>query len=426
MKKTWIAVAAVAALAGAAAVIASWPPATRLAADIWHGDGLRETRQEIADPTASEHWRNSRVDDKGVTVWDPINALRGFTLYTTGEGSVARLVTMNGALVHEWRVPFSTVWNKEEAAVKEPQPDGLVFLRHAELLPNGDLVAVYEAAGHVPDGYGLVRIDKESKPVWRYLQRAHGVFDMAPDGRVYVLVQTIREDAGENSVLEAPFLEDAVAVLSPDGKETARISLVEALERSRYASLLGKVPAGRHDPLGATSVQYMDDEIVKGVGDGAGERLLVSLGGLDTVAVLDLASKQIVWAAQGDWDGQHEARVAPGGDLLLTEAPDGAEGRVLQVDMATSTVTWSYGGTKRQPLYGTSRLSARRLANGNTLITDSGVGRVIEVSEAGTVVWEYTNPTRRGQADAYIPVIASAQRIDAEALDDSFRGFKRP
>ncbi len=425
-KKIWIALATAVVVAVATVTVAVWPPATRLVTDAWNGDRLREERQLITDPLATDHWGKARVTDKGVTIWDPINAQRGFTLYTSGEGSVARLVTMTGATVHEWTVPYSKVWKMETAAVKEPQADNLVFMRDARLLPNGDLIAVFEAAGHMPDGYGMAKVDKNSTPLWSYLQRAHGTFDMAPDGRVFVLVHDIRQDNEPESVIETPFLEDFLAVLGADGQEIEKISLVGALERSRFASLLGKAPPGVADPLGATSVQYIGGDTANGVPESAGERVLMSFGGLGAVAVLDIPGKQIIWAARGEWDGQHEARLLPGGDLMVADSPDDKDSRAQQIDMSTSTVVWSYGGGTDQPFASTARLSARRLPNGNTLLTESDAGRLIEVDEGGTVVWEYTNPPRAGQADAYIPVIASGQRIEARMLDQSFRGFTRP
>ena len=36
--------------------------------------------------------------------------------------------------------------------------------------------------------------------------------------------------------------------------------------------------------------------------------------------------------------------------------------------------------------------SAQRLPNGNTLVTDSATGRIIEVTKAGEIIWEYVNP----------------------------------
>jgi hypothetical protein len=425
-KKIWISLAAVAVLAGAAAIAVFSPAANRLVVDTWQGDSLRETRQAIADPLTSDHWRKARVADRGVTIWDPINADRGFTLYTSGEASVARLVTMTGAQVHEWAIPYSKLWKKETAAVQEPQPDNLVFMRQARIMPNGDLIAVFEAAGHVPAGYGLAKLDRNSTPVWSYLQRAHGTFDLAPDGRVFALVQQIREDDQPPTALKPPFLEDFLVVLSPDGKETARISLVGALERSRYASLLRKVPEGRHDPLGATGVQYLGATKVKGTPIGAGDRVLLSLGGLGALAILDVAGKRILWAGDGVPAGEHHAQALADGDVLVTQAPGGKDGQVRQVDMSAGTVTWSYGGKPEQPVYGTSLLSAQRLGNGNTLLIDSGAGRLVEVDKAGTVVWEFTNPVRGGKDEAFIPVITSAQRVEAQALDSDFRGFKRP
>lgn len=426
-KNTWIAVAAVAVLAGAAVATAVlWPPATRMVTDGWHGDALRETRTEIADPLGTDHWSKARTADKGVTVWNPIDAFRGFTLYTSGDEAGARLITMTGTQFHGWTIPYSKVWTKEAAAVQEPQPDALVFVRDARVLPKGDLIAVYEAAGHMPAGYGVVKVDRESKPIWRYLQRAHGAFDVAPDGRTFVLVQEIHADDDKPTPLKPPYLEDFVVVLSPDGMETARVSLVGALDRSRYAGLLRKVPEGRHDPLGASSVQFLGDRTVKGTPDGSGERVLLSLGGVGALAILDLTSKQIVWAGDGIPAGEHDGRTVDGGDVLVTQAPGGKNGQARQVDMSTGKITWSYGAKPEQPIHGISRLSAQRLANGNTLIVDSSAGRLVEVDKAGTVVWEFTNPVRGGQGDAYIPVIASARRIEATALDDSFRGFTRP
>ena len=430
-KKTWIAAAAVAvlAIAGGAVFVATYPPAKRMAEDTLFGERLREERLVIADPLSTDHWKKTDRADKGVTIWDPINAERGFTLYTSGEGAVARLISMTGSTVHEWSIPYSKVW-KQGAAVHEPQPDNLIFLRQARLLPNGDLIAIYEAAGHVPSGYGMVKVDKTSKPLWSYLQRVHGSFDLAPDGRIFALTQSIREDEMPGSVLKPPFMEDFLVVLSPDGHETAKLSVVEALARSRYASLL-KAPADpvHADPLGTNSVQYMGDVDVKGVpGENEG-RVLLSFGALGVIAVLDVDSKQIVWATKGAWNGQREADALPEGDILLVDSPAGAPGkgaRAMQVDPSVMSVTWTYAGQPDQPFSDAARSSAQRLSNGNTLLTEADAGRLFEVDRNGTVVWEYTNPVRGGPGGGFMPIVASGQRIAAYSLDSSFRGFTRP
>ncbi|MDP9141853.1 MAG: arylsulfotransferase family protein, partial [Pseudomonadota bacterium] len=80
-----------------------------------------------------------------------------------------------------------------------------------------------------------------------------------------------------------------------------------------------------------------------------------------------------------------------------------------------------YAGTADHPLESIIRSSQQRLANGNTLITESDGGRLLEVSAAGDIVWEYVNPVRAGDADVLIPIVSSAQRISPEALEPEFR-----
>ena len=134
-----------------------------------------------------------RSEQSGVTIHDPARAADGVTLYTSGDGAHAVLISMTGEVLHEWRLPFSAVWD-ESAAVKTPQPDSLIYFRKAHLYPNGDLLVIYEAAGDTPWGYGLVKIDKNSRPIWKYLAHAHHDLDVASDGKIYVLTHEIRSN----------------------------------------------------------------------------------------------------------------------------------------------------------------------------------------------------------------------------------------
>jgi len=407
--------AAVVVIAAVAGVVL-YPPANRAVVDTLSGDRLRETRQDIPDPTSSDHWAADGTGSRGISVWDPIKAERGFTLYTSGERAVARLITMNGSIAHEWSVAYSKLWKPEATAIEEPQPDSLVFMRQARLLPNGDLVAVLEAAGHVPAGYGVVKLDKESKPLWSYLQRAHAAVDVAPDGRVFTLVQAIREDDEPPTALTTPFLEDFLVVLSPDGKEASRLSLVEALERSPFASLLGVVPDQRRDdPLGVTDLEYLPDG-----------KVLLSFGAIGVVAEVDPAAGKVTRAVKGPWT--HLRAAVPSGDeLLVVDAPVEDHARAQRVKPETGEVTWRYTGKDDPtPFTGSGRAGVQHLANGNALLTEAETGRLFEVDADGTVVWEYTNPTRAGEAADRIPIVASGERIPAEALDPAFRGFRRP
>jgi hypothetical protein len=55
------------------------------------------------------------------------------------------------------------------------------------------------------------------------------------------------------------------------------------------------------------------------------------------------------------------------------------------------------------------------LSNGNTLLTESVAGRVIEVNTSGDIVWEYFNLVGNG----LVAVISDAQVLPTQ-LDESF------
>jgi hypothetical protein len=78
--------------------------------------------------------------------------------------------------------------------------------------------------------------------------------------------------------------------------------------------------------------------------------------------------------------GPHNGNRLPNGHTLISDS-DGD--RVIEVD-SSGNIVWQYATSLRWPR------SAQRLANGNTLIADSRNNRVIEVNGSGTIVWSVT------------------------------------
>jgi hypothetical protein len=70
-----------------------------------------------------------------------------------------------------------------------------------------------------------------------------------------------------------------------------------------------------------------------------------------------------------------------------------ATSRVLEIDPVTLKVVWSYASPQ---FFSTNISSAQRLPNGNTLVTEGAPGRIFEVTEDRTIVWEYMNPLFAG------------------------------
>ncbi|PIE23844.1 MAG: hypothetical protein CSA62_05460 [Planctomycetota bacterium] len=82
------------------------------------------------------------------------------------------------------------------------------------------------------------------------------------------------------------------------------------------------------------------------------------------------------------------------GNTLIT---DYGNARVIEVS-PEHEIVWSYGGKRRKAL-SFEPYNADRLSNGNTLITDYGGSRIIEVDRKGEIVWEYKGLSYPSDAD---------------------------
>jgi hypothetical protein len=115
----------------------------------------------------------------------------------------------------------------------------------------------------------------------------------------------------------------------------------------------------------------------------------VSIRSLNVVALVDLDAEEIVWGLKGPWRMQHEAQLDDGILLLFDNLGLREQSRVIEFDIATGAIPWSY----TEPTFFTKGAGAQqRLPNGNILISESEAGRIIEVTRDGDIVWEYINP----------------------------------
>jgi outer membrane protein assembly factor BamB len=76
-------------------------------------------------------------------------------------------------------------------------------------------------------------------------------------------------------------------------------------------------------------------------------------------------------------------------------AADSENNRIVEIDIDTGTVLWTYNARETKQGLVWPR-DADRLPNGNTLITDSRNFRVLEIDPNGTVVWQYSLYEKRG------------------------------
>jgi hypothetical protein len=393
--------------------------------------------------------RSAVTVDRSGSTWD------GLTLCTSNEAAEATLVDMRGGVVHRWKMRDRQGWARK-AHVEEPSPDEPVIWERCHLFPNGDLLALCAGRTPAPYGYALAKFDRSSALLWAYSANVHHDFDVGEDGRVYVLAhqRKVKVPTGLDTTQQT-YTAESLVVLSPEGEELDRISLLEAFRDSPYGLLFSSalraapaspgLPPGLAGPPGgppfgpgqfppppqppdqlnagdllhANSVKVLSRALAPRFPLFKPGMVLLSLRTTSLLAVLDPQSRRVVWAARGAWRCQHDASFLDNGRLLLFDNLGSGKGaRVLEYDPVTQAVPWWYDGEDRRRLLAHFRGCSQRLPNGNTLIVEPS-RRLLEVTAAGEAVWEWGLP---GLVEAPPPAalnersFTGARRYAAEEL----------
>lgn len=348
------------------------------------------------------------------SVDDPSQTFDGFTLYACsdreGEGTEALLVDMRGQVVHRWQVPHWRFRLYRASSTNEPEAvhNFKPCFYGLHLDPRGNLLVVSHGPAPLA-GCGLMKLDKDSNVVWYYSGPVHHDIDVDDDGTIYAVQTAMLADLPPDlEHLAGPCQIDELVLLSPDGKPLQEpISLFAAVRGSPYADLLS--PLGAHhkrihlrpesgtwqggpvELLHTNFVQVLRPSMATKFPYLKAGQVLFSMRDVDAIAVLDVASRSVVWAASGPWRAQHAPQFLDNGRLLIFDNQGGPNGsRVLEYDPRTQAFPWSFPGAGDRAFYTHQRGMSQRLPNGNTLIVDSMGGEMMEVNRDRKLVWSYS------------------------------------
>jgi hypothetical protein len=362
---------------------------------------------ELRNKSATGNWFPARFAQAGVLRHDQARAQPGYTLYGVAPDLSVHLIDMDGRELHRWSVtrqqvmPEATGQSRTFFGMLSAQVEG----RH--LYPNGDLIMVYEQQAMGEWGGPLLKLDKDSHILWKADIKSHHAVEVVGD-RIYALTQSFQPPSQQPivpSLAGMPYIDDNVTVLDADGKQLGSHSVLQALAKTPNMRLADVVPFNdRADPLHTNSLDVLTEQTARFIPGAKPGNLLISMKHIDMLAVMDLDSDTFVWTLRGGWRAQHDAKMLPNGHILLFDNEGGltrhGESRVLEIMPGTGGIVWSYDGTDEDPLYSSIRGGAQRLDNGDTLISESTTGRILEVAPDRTVVWEYVQPlqdTEHGQ-----------------------------
>ena len=337
---------------------------------------------------------------KGVTRFDASRAQPGLNLYISGHAPEAILMDMQGTTVHRWSLEFDALW-PTYVPPRFVRITGDQYWRRVHVFPNGDLLALHE-------GIGLVKLDSHSSVLWKHRDNFHHDFTVTEDGLIYALNRTMIPIVPESD--GAPFImEPVLSVLDASGDELRRVPLIPCFENSPYAPMLTRLPESG-DLFHENTIQVFDGSLNVYSPLFAEGNVLISIWTMDALAIIDPERGRVVWAMTGLWRRQHESTLLPTGNMIVFDNRGNRGGsRVLEFNPFTQQILWSYAPDRPDEFHSEWCGGLQRLANGNTLVTETNNGRAFEITMTGDIVWEFVNPHQSQDGD--LTMIASLWEV---------------
>jgi len=328
----------------------------------------------------------SREIEPGATVTrhDPGRVQAGINFYSSGHAGEAFLMDNEGGELYRWHAGLDRVWPGLSTDVAAAEAD---FWRRAHVFDDGSVIAIF-------GGIGILRLDRDSNILWSNANQAHHDLDFDADGTLVTLTRRTR--VVPELDLPRPALDDYVTWMDEWGGEIRSLSLIDAFLKSEYAYLLQR----RYDDvdiLHTNSIQLLDDRHAAVDPVFSKGHALLSWRKIDAIGVLDLSSGVIVKAWTGSFRRQHDPKLLDDGQILFFDNSGlGELSRALQLDPRSGELSWDTSTHCELEFYSDTCGTVERLANGNTLVTESDGGRAIEFAPSGEAVWEFYNPHRAG------------------------------
>ena len=330
----------------------------------------------------------------GAQTFDSAAASPGLTLIPRYDGQrfEAELIGLDGRVVHSWHTSFREVWGEHPGHVQFAAADSVIAWHGTHLYPDGSLLLNFEGQ-LFPFGGGLVKLDKDSRVVWKLARNTHHAITVAEDGTIWVPSVNYRPNGmAELPGLEPWFYEDTVLKLAPDGQILDEISVLLAMR-----SLPGLVsPKGdTYDPTHLNDIELVTPELAAAFPMLKAGDLVVSMRNVSAIAAIDPATRRARWAMAGPFRRQHDPDLLPNGHIMLFDNLGGdpacGRTRIVELDPVTQAVAWSYDGCRGERFYSEAWGEQQLLPNGNVLITESYAGRVFEIDRAGEIIWSWVN-----------------------------------
>ena len=335
-----------------------------------------------------------RMAATGLTALDESRACPGYVVYApmSGSGQVY-LLDLQGNPVHQWQLPH---------------PPGL----YGYLLPNGNLFYGGKTRDDTWErfpswkrfkGGVMLEVDWDGNILWEHRdpEHHHDARRTADGGAIYLTVELMNPQQAAQVQGGVPGTDaegmwaDVIVEVDKDGDRIWEWRAAEHLD-----------PATHILTFNDLRDEWSHGNTVAPLPDG---RVMFSFRNISTVGIIDRKSGDIVWQL-GDavLAQQHDPSLLPNGNILIYDNGSHRRhtglpfSRVIEVNPSTNEIVWSYQDSPPYNFFSPYISGARRLPNGNTLITEGMFGRMFQVTPDGQVVWEYINPHFYADAEGQV------------------------
>lgn len=323
-----------------------------------------------------------------------------------------RLIDERGTVLHEWSIDPAGIF--ADSPTRE-LGNADIDIHGSYLLPNGDVLVNLEYAG-------TLRLDACGRVRWRLAANNHHSIARADDGTFWIPAVTSRRlespDHPEGFPgIQGPVYQDQLMRISEDGTVLDTINVLDVLYRSGLEwHLAEKTMLAYEDPTHVNDVEPLSDSLAAEYPLFEAGDLVVSSRLLSLVFVLDPESQRVKWQASRPQIWQHDPDFIGDGWIgILDNRSDGTErgtmlggSRIIAFQPHTDSVKVLFPTELSEPFYTIHRGKWQMLQNGNMLLTEEAVGRVVEVAPDGRTVWEWiVEPVTASK----VPAVTKATRI---------------
>ena len=334
--------------------------------------------------TSVDQQTQRRAGRVGLTASDPAKACPGYVLYTpmSSLGDVY-LIDVDGSVAHRWRMPY---------------PPGL----YGYLLPNGNLFyggkVVDETWDRFPSwkrfkGGVMIEADRHGNVVWEHRDPDHHHDHRRTEsgGALYMTLELMDPDLAAQVQGGVPdsapegMWEDVLVEVDAQGNRIWEWHAAEHLDLEKHIVTMND----RRD-------EWSHGNTVVPLGN---DRVMFSFRNISTIGIIDKAGGEITWQLGYETLAQqHDPSMLDNGNVLVFDNGSHRKNsglpfsRVIEVNPANNEIVWEYTDNPAYNFFSSYISGARRLPNGNTLITEGQSGRMFQVTPECEVVWEYINP----------------------------------